>query len=86
MRGIVDLHCDTVWRMDEARGKRKKISLRKSDLQVDEEKLLAIRNGGADRISINPQSLNDLQTEQQAREFLKTLGIALEETPNLVKI
>ena len=34
----------------------------------------------------DPQSLNDMQTEQQAREFLKTLGIALEENPNLVKI
>jgi histidinol-phosphatase (PHP family) len=34
----------------------------------------------------DPQSLNDLQTEQQAREFLKTVGIALEENPNLVKI
>ena len=41
MEGIVDLHCDTVWRIDNARGKRKKISLQKSDLQVDEEKLLS---------------------------------------------
>ena len=41
MGKIIDLHCDTVWRMDDARAKRKKISLRKSNLQVDEEKLLA---------------------------------------------
>ncbi len=41
MEGIIDLHCDTLWRMDNARGKRKKISLQKSDLQVDEEKLLS---------------------------------------------
>lgn len=40
MGKIIDLHCDTVWRIEQARSKRKKISLRKSELQVDEEKLL----------------------------------------------
>ncbi len=33
---------------------------------IDQEKLLAIRNGGVDRISINPQTLND--------EVLKVIG------------
>ena len=41
MGRIFDLHCDTIWRIEEGRGKRKKISLKKSTLQVDEEKLLA---------------------------------------------
>ena len=36
---IFDLHCDTIWRIEQARANRKKISLQKSDLQVDEEKL-----------------------------------------------
>ena len=40
MGRIFDLHCDTIWRIEEGRGKRKKISLKKSTLQVDEEKLL----------------------------------------------
>lgn len=38
---IFDLHCDTVWRIEQARSKRKKITLQKSCLQVDEEKLLS---------------------------------------------
>jgi membrane dipeptidase len=41
MTKIFDLHCDTVWRMEQKRAERKKASLQKSDLQVDEEKLIA---------------------------------------------
>lgn len=41
MPKIVDLHCDTVWRIEQARAKREKMHLRKSSFQVDEEKLLA---------------------------------------------
>lgn len=41
MAKIFDLHCDTIWRMEQARAKRERISLRKSNLQVDEEKLIA---------------------------------------------
>lgn len=40
MGKIFDLHCDTIWKIKEERAKHKKISLRKSNLQVDEEKLL----------------------------------------------
>ncbi len=35
---------------------------------IDEEKLLAIRNGGVDRISINPQTLNDSVLEVIGRK------------------
>ena len=41
MPKIVDLHCDTVWRIEQARVKREKMHLRKSNFQVDGEKLLA---------------------------------------------
>ena len=34
----------------------------------------------------DPESLNDPQTEQEARENLKKLGIALEENPIIRKI
>lgn len=38
---IFDLHCDTVWKIDIAKEKGEHISLRKSHLQIDEEKLIA---------------------------------------------
>jgi membrane dipeptidase len=38
---IFDLHCDTVWKIDTAREKGERISLQKSHLQIDQEKLLA---------------------------------------------
>ena len=37
---IFDLHCDTIWKIDMAREKNEQISLKKSSLQIDEEKLL----------------------------------------------
>ncbi len=37
---IFDLHCDTVWKIDTARQKGESISLKKSHLQIDEEKLV----------------------------------------------
>ncbi len=36
---IFDLHCDTVWKISEAKRKGEEISLKKSYLQIDEEKL-----------------------------------------------
>jgi membrane dipeptidase len=37
---IFDLHCDAIWKIDLAREKNEKISLAKSALQIDEEKLV----------------------------------------------
>ena len=37
---IFDLHCDAIWKIDLAREKNERISLVKSDLQIDEEKLI----------------------------------------------
>lgn len=37
---IFDLHCDTVWKIDTARQKGEYIPLKKSHLQIDEEKLI----------------------------------------------
>ena len=36
---IFDLHCDTVWKIDESEKRGEQISLRKNNLQIDEEKL-----------------------------------------------
>ena len=36
---IFDLHCDTIWKISEAKRKGAEISLKKSYLQIDEEKL-----------------------------------------------
>ena len=48
---------------------------------IDTEKLLAIRNGGADRISINPQTLNDevlavIGRRHTARQTLEAFELA----------
>lgn len=37
---IFDLHCDTIWQISQAKDKGEKLSLKKSYLQIDEEKLL----------------------------------------------
>ena len=37
---MIDLHCDTVWAMDKARERGEGYSLRRSDFQIDEEKLV----------------------------------------------
>ena len=37
---IFDLHCDTIWKISEAKEKGEEIRLKKSYLQVDEEKLI----------------------------------------------
>lgn len=37
---IFDLHCDTVWAIDQTKDKKNAYSLKKSSLQVDEEKLV----------------------------------------------
>ena len=37
---IFDLHCDTIWKISEAKRKGEKIRLKKSYLQIDEEKLI----------------------------------------------
>ena len=37
---IFDLHCDTIWQISQAKDKGKKLSLKKSYLQIDEEKLI----------------------------------------------
>ena len=37
---IFDLHCDTIWKISEAKRKAKEIRLQKSYLQIDEEKLI----------------------------------------------
>lgn len=37
---IIDLHCDTIWRIDCARENNQKLSLKKSNLQIDEEGLI----------------------------------------------
>lgn len=37
---IFDLHCDTIWKISEAKRKGEEIRLRKSYLQIDEEKLI----------------------------------------------
>lgn len=36
---IFDLHCDTVWKLNQAKGNNTPLSLKKSTLQIDEEKL-----------------------------------------------
>lgn len=38
---IFDLHCDTIWRLDSAREEGRRLSLKQSILQVDEQKLKA---------------------------------------------
>lgn len=38
---IFDLHCDTIWRLDTAREEGRRLSLKRSILQVDEQKLMA---------------------------------------------
>ena len=38
---IFDLHCDTIWKISEAQEKGETISLKKSNLQIDEDKLKA---------------------------------------------
>ncbi|MBQ9461220.1 MAG: coproporphyrinogen dehydrogenase HemZ [Clostridia bacterium] len=50
---------------------------------IDREKLLAIKNGGADRISINPQTLNDdvlkvIGRRHTARQTLDAFALARE--------
>ena len=37
---IFDLHCDTIWKITEAKEKGEELSLKKSYLQIDEEKLI----------------------------------------------
>lgn len=37
---IFDLHCDTIWKISEAKDKGEELSLKKSYLQIDEEKLI----------------------------------------------
>ena len=37
---IFDLHCDTIWKISEAKEKGEELSLKKSYLQIDEEKLI----------------------------------------------
>ena len=39
-RLIFDLHCDTIWKISEAQRRGESIFLKKSNLQVDEEKLI----------------------------------------------
>lgn len=37
---IFDLHCDAIWKIDTARKEGKTVALKRSDLQIDEEKLV----------------------------------------------
>ncbi len=37
---IFDLHCDTIWQISQAKDKGEELSLKKSYLQIDEEKLI----------------------------------------------
>lgn len=68
MSAVFDLHCDTVWQIYKAKKAGREISLTKSALQVDEEKLLKGKHLGQCFAVFSPYYLDDPYAA--AREML----------------